>query len=130
MPADQEIHQCETATLTRGKKIKMPIRDSIKAKEKELGTDSKKRNLELKGNNSERTVKSPSARAVGLEKASHKKADEDIKSQVKPSLKMLKDTKPKVAFQGETTAQFSAASKHQFYKRTCQSFASIRRKQK
>ena len=47
MPADQEIHQCETATLTRGKKIKMPIRDSVKAKEKELGTDSKKRNLEL-----------------------------------------------------------------------------------
>ena len=44
MPADQEIHQCETATLTRGKKIKMPIRDSVKAKEKELGTDSKKRN--------------------------------------------------------------------------------------
>ncbi|XP_068833631.1 mitochondrial nucleoid-associated protein 1 [Capricornis sumatraensis] len=110
MPADQEIHQCETATLTRGKKIKTPIRDSIKAKEKELGIDSKKRNLELKGNNSEWTVKSPSARAVGLEKASHKKADEDIKSQVKPSLKMLKDTKPKVAFQGETTAQFSVSA--------------------
>ncbi|XP_027374727.1 mitochondrial nucleoid-associated protein 1 isoform X3 [Bos indicus] len=109
MPADQEIHQCEPATLARGKKIKAPIRDSIKAKEKELGTDSKKRNPELKGNNSERTVKSSSALAVGLEKASHKKADENVKSQVKPSLKMLKDTKPKVASRGETTTQFSAS---------------------
>ncbi|KAB0363863.1 hypothetical protein FD754_008019 [Muntiacus muntjak] len=109
MPPDQEIRPCEPATLPRGKKIEAPIRDSIKAKEKELGTNSKKRNPEVKGNNSERTVKSSSALAVGLEKASHKKADEDVKSQVKPSLKMLKATKPKVSFQGETTAQFSAS---------------------
>ncbi|KAM9747565.1 mitochondrial nucleoid-associated protein 1 isoform 2-T2 [Dama dama] len=109
MPADQEIRPCEPATRPRGKKIEAPIRDPIKAKEKELGTNSKKRNPELKGNNSERTVKSSSALAVGLEKASHNKADEDVKSQVKPSLKMLKATKPKVPFQGETTAQFSAS---------------------
>ncbi|XP_055264668.1 uncharacterized protein C17orf80 homolog isoform X2 [Moschus berezovskii] len=108
MSADQEIRQCKPAALPRGKKIKAPIRDSVKAKE-ELGTDSKKRNVELKGKNSEQTVRSSSALAVGLEKASHKKADEDVKSQVKPSLKMLKNTKPKVVFQGETPAQFSAS---------------------
>ncbi|XP_020762067.2 mitochondrial nucleoid-associated protein 1 isoform X2 [Odocoileus virginianus] len=109
MPADQEIHPCEPATHPRVKKIKAPIRDPVKAKEKELGTNSKKRNPELKGNNSERTVKSSSALDVGLEKASHKKADEDVKSQVKSSLRMLKATKPKLPFQGETAAQFSAS---------------------
>ncbi|XP_059937441.1 uncharacterized protein C17orf80 homolog isoform X1 [Mesoplodon densirostris] len=109
-PAVPAVCQSKQATLPRAKKIKGPIRDSVKAKEKGLGTDSKKRNPELKGDRSEQqTVKSSPQLTVGLEKTSNTKADKDFKNQIQPSLKMLKNTEPKVTFQGETTAQFSAS---------------------
>ncbi|XP_026936340.1 mitochondrial nucleoid-associated protein 1 isoform X3 [Sagmatias obliquidens] len=109
-PAVPAVCQSKPATLARAKKIKGPIRDSVKAKEKGLGTDSKKRNPELKGDRSEQqTVKSSPRLSVGLEKTSNTKADKDFKNQIQPSLKMLKNTEQKITSQGETTAQFSAS---------------------
>ncbi|XP_058904994.1 mitochondrial nucleoid-associated protein 1 isoform X3 [Kogia breviceps] len=109
-PAVPAVCQSKPPTLLRAKKIKGPIRDSVKAKEKGLGTDSKKRNPELKGDRSEQqTVNSSPRLAVGLGKTSNTKADKDFKNQIQPSLKMLKNTEPKITFKGETTAQFSAS---------------------
>ncbi|XP_059991162.1 uncharacterized protein C17orf80 homolog isoform X3 [Lagenorhynchus albirostris] len=109
-PAVPAVCQAKPATLARAKKFKGPIRDSVKAKEKGLGTDSKKRNPELKGDRSEQqTVKSSPRLSVGMEKTSNTKADEDFKNQIQPSLKMLKNTEQKITSQGETTAQFSAS---------------------
>ncbi|XP_014407275.1 uncharacterized protein C17orf80 homolog isoform X2 [Camelus ferus] len=109
IPADGEVCQPKPATLPRAKKIRGPIRDLIKAEERGLGTDGEKRNPELKGDKSEQTVKSSPVLAVGLEKASSAKASKAIKNQIQPFFKILKNTEPKITFQGETTAQFSAS---------------------
>ncbi|XP_057571292.1 uncharacterized protein C17orf80 homolog isoform X1 [Hippopotamus amphibius kiboko] len=105
----QEVGPSKPAALPRARAIKGPIRDSVKAKEKGLGTDSKARNPALKEDKSKRTVKPSPPLAVGLGKASNTKANKDIKSQIQSSIEMLKNTEPKIAFLGETTAQFSAS---------------------
>uniref|UniRef100_A0A4X1SM40 ATP synthase membrane subunit f n=1 Tax=Sus scrofa TaxID=9823 RepID=A0A4X1SM40_PIG len=109
VPADQDVCQSKPAALPRAKKVKGPVRDPIKAKERELGTDHEKRNPGLKGDKSERTGKSSLLLAVDLKKASSAKADKDIRDQVQPSLKMLKNTATEITFHEEPTAPFSAS---------------------
>uniref|UniRef100_A0A480ZTF8 Uncharacterized protein C17orf80 isoform c n=1 Tax=Sus scrofa TaxID=9823 RepID=A0A480ZTF8_PIG len=109
VPADQDVCQSKPAALPHAKKVKGPVRDPIKARERELGTDHEKRNPGLKGDKSERTGKSSLLLAVDLKKASSAKADKDIRDQVQPSLKMLKNTATEITFHEEPTAPFSAS---------------------
>uniref|UniRef100_I3LCP7 Uncharacterized protein C17orf80 isoform d n=1 Tax=Sus scrofa TaxID=9823 RepID=I3LCP7_PIG len=109
VPADQDVCQSKPAALPHAKKVKGPVRDPIKARERELGTDHEKRNPGLKGDKSERTGKSSLLLAIDLKKASSAKADKDIRDQVQPSLKMLKNTATEITFHEEPTAPFSAS---------------------
>lgn len=111
IPTDQKVHQSKPATLPRAKKMKGPIKDLIKAKGKELETENEERNSKLMMDKPEQTVKTFPLPAVGLERAATTKADKDIKNPIQPSFKMLKNTKPKTAFQEETKAQFYASEK-------------------
>ncbi|XP_066091157.1 mitochondrial nucleoid-associated protein 1 isoform X4 [Saccopteryx bilineata] len=108
IPADQHVCQSKQATLSRAKKMKSPIKDLIKAKERELGTKSEKRNTKLVRDKPEQTVESFPLPAMGLERASTK-ASKDIRNQIQFSLKMLKNPKPKITFNGETKAEFCAS---------------------
>ncbi|XP_077019822.1 mitochondrial nucleoid-associated protein 1 isoform X2 [Tamandua tetradactyla] len=103
---DHKICQSKSTTLPRAKKMKAPVKDSIKATETDLQRKSEGRNTELVRNKSERTVKSLPLLAVGLERASNIKADEDMKNQVQL---LLENTEPKLAFQDETKPQFYAS---------------------
>ncbi|XP_025783523.1 uncharacterized protein C17orf80 homolog [Puma concolor] len=109
VPADHKACQSKLATRPHATSRKRPITDLNNTKERELETRSEKRNTKLIKDKPERTVKSFPLPAVGLERASNTKADEYLKNRVRCSLKMLKDTEPKVAFQGETKAQFYAS---------------------
>ncbi|XP_030683642.1 uncharacterized protein C17orf80 homolog isoform X6 [Nomascus leucogenys] len=111
IPTDQKVYQSKPATLPRAKKMKGPIKDLIKAKGKELETENEERNSKLMMDKPEQTVKTFPLPAVGLERATTTKADKDIKNPIQPSFKMLKNTKPKTAFQEETKAQFFASEK-------------------
>ncbi|XP_058285161.1 uncharacterized protein C17orf80 homolog isoform X4 [Hylobates moloch] len=111
IPADQKVYQSKPATLPRAKKMKGPIKDLIKAKGKESETENEERNSKLMMDKPEQTVKTLPLPAVGLERAITTKADKDIKNPIQPSFKMLKNTKPKTAFQEETKAQFFASEK-------------------
>ncbi|XP_037664676.1 uncharacterized protein C17orf80 homolog isoform X2 [Choloepus didactylus] len=109
IPADHKVFQSKPATLPRAKKIKGPIKDLIKAKERDSQRKSEGRNTNLVRNKPEGTIKSFPLLAVGLERASNPKADKDIKNQGQLSLKILKNTEPKLTFQGETKPQFNAS---------------------
>lgn len=109
VPADQNVCQSEQATLPRAKKMKSPIKDLIKAKERELGTKNEKRNSKLIKDKPERTIKPFPLPAVGLERAGDTKAGKDIKNQIQLSLKMLKNPEPKITLKGEAKAQFYAS---------------------
>nr|XP_055189200.1 uncharacterized protein C17orf80 homolog isoform X2 [Nyctereutes procyonoides] len=102
VPADQS----KPATRPHTKKMKK-IADIKNTKERELETESKKRNTDSVKYKPEQAVKSFPLLAVGLE--SNTKADKDIKNTVQCSIKKLKNTKPKITFQGETKAQFYAS---------------------
>ncbi|XP_032285229.1 uncharacterized protein C17orf80 homolog isoform X1 [Phoca vitulina] len=109
VPADQKACQSKPATHPHAKKMKGPITDLNNTKERKLETESKKRNTNLVKDKPERTTKSFPLLAVGLERASNTKADKDIQNQVQCSIKKLKNTEPKITFQGETKAQFYAS---------------------
>ncbi|XP_066242874.1 mitochondrial nucleoid-associated protein 1 isoform X2 [Saccopteryx leptura] len=109
IPADQHVCQSKQAILPRAKKMKSPIKDLIKAKERELGTKSEKRNTKLVRDKPEQTVESFPLPAMGLERASSTKASKDIRNQIQFSLKMLKSPEPKITFNGETKAEFCAS---------------------
>lgn len=109
IPAAQNVCQSKQATLSRAKKMKSPIKDLNKAKERELGTKSEKRNTKLIRDKPEQTTESLPVPAIGLERASNSKADKDIKNQIPLSLKMLKNPEPKITSQGDTKAQFYAS---------------------
>ncbi|XP_042773491.1 uncharacterized protein C17orf80 homolog isoform X2 [Panthera leo] len=109
VPADHKACQSKLATRPHATSRKRPITDLNNTTERELETRSEKRNTKLVKDKPERTVKSFPLPAVGLERASNTKADEYLKNRVQCSLKMLKDTEPKVAFQGEAKAQFYAS---------------------
>nr|XP_025855456.1 uncharacterized protein C17orf80 homolog [Vulpes vulpes] len=102
VPADQS----KPATRPHTKKMKK-ITDIKNTKERELETESKKRSTDSVKYKPEQAVKSFPLLAVGLE--SNTKADKDIKNTVQCSIKKLKNTKPKITFQGETKAQFYAS---------------------
>lgn len=109
MPADQNVCPSKQATLSRAKKMKSPIKDLNKAKERELVTKSEKRNAKLIKDKPELTTESLPLPAIGVERASNTKADKHIKNQIQLSLKMLKNPEPKITSQGETKAQFHAS---------------------
>lgn len=109
VPADHNICQSKQATLSCAKKMKSPIKDLIKAEERELGTKSKKRKTKLIRDKPGRTVESLPLPAVGLERASNTKADKDVRNQIPLSLIMLKNPEPKITSPGETEAQFHAS---------------------
>ncbi|XP_025745801.1 mitochondrial nucleoid-associated protein 1 [Callorhinus ursinus] len=109
VPADQKACQSKLATRPHAKKMKGPITDLNNTKERELETESKKRDTNLVKDKPERATKSFPLLAVGLERAGSKKADKDIQNQVQCSIKKLKNTDPKITFQGETKAQFYAS---------------------
>lgn len=106
IPADQNVCQTEQATLPRAKKMKSPSKGISKAKERELGTKSEKRNSKLIKDKPEQTVEPFPLPAIGLERAGNTKAGEDIKNQIQPSL-MLKNPEP-ITFK-EVKAQFHAS---------------------
>ncbi|XP_058417454.1 uncharacterized protein C17orf80 homolog isoform X1 [Diceros bicornis minor] len=108
IPADQKVCHSPPPTLPPAKKMKGPVKDLIQAKEREFGTEKEKRNPKLKRHTPERTDKSFPLLA-GLEKAGNTKTHKDVKNQIQLSLKMLKNTEPKITFQGETKAQFYAS---------------------
>uniref|UniRef100_A0A8C3WIW5 Mitochondrial nucleoid associated protein 1 n=1 Tax=Catagonus wagneri TaxID=51154 RepID=A0A8C3WIW5_9CETA len=105
VPTDQDVRQSKP----RAKKVKGPIRDPIKAKERELGTDPQKRNPGLKGAKSEWTVKSSPLLAIDMKKASSAGAGKDIKDQIQPTLITLKNTEPEITLHEEGAAPFSAS---------------------
>ncbi|XP_008154469.2 uncharacterized protein C17orf80 homolog isoform X1 [Eptesicus fuscus] len=109
IPADQNVCQSEQATLPHAKKRKSPIKDLTKAKERELGTKSEKRNSKLMRDKTERTAEPFPLPAIGLERAGDTKAsDDDTKNQIQLSLKTVKNPEPKVTFKEEAKAQFYA----------------------
>ncbi|KAK2500964.1 hypothetical protein MC885_004452, partial [Smutsia gigantea] len=107
VPADQKVFQAKPATCPRARKMKGPIKDLTKARESESGTESEKRNTKLIRDKPEGIIQSSPVLAVDLERARETKADEDSKNRIHPALKMLKSTKPKTTFHGETRAQFN-----------------------
>uniref|UniRef100_A0A384CBZ0 ATP synthase membrane subunit f n=2 Tax=Ursus maritimus TaxID=29073 RepID=A0A384CBZ0_URSMA len=107
VPADQKACQSKRATRPHAKKMKGPIADLNNTKDREL--ESKKRNTNLVKDKPEQATKSFPLLAVGLERASNTKAEKDIQNQVQCSIKKLKNTEPKITFQGETKAQFYAS---------------------
>lgn len=108
-PADHGACQSKLAAGPHATDRKRPITDSHNTKERGLESKSEKRNTKSVKDKPERTTKTFPLLAVGLEKASNTKADEDLKNQVQCSLKMLKDAEPKIALQGETQARFYAS---------------------
>lgn len=109
IPADQNVCQSKQATLSHAKKRKSPIKDLNKAKERELGTKSEKRNTKLIRDKPEQTTESFPVPATGLERASNTKADKDIENQIQLSFKIFKNPEPKITSQGETKARFYAS---------------------
>ncbi|XP_045381159.1 uncharacterized protein C17orf80 homolog isoform X2 [Lemur catta] len=109
IPADRKVSQSKPGTLPRAKKVKEPIKDLMKAKRRELQTESKERNTKLIMDKPEHTIKSFPLPLVALERASTTEADKNIKNQIQLSCKTLKNSGPKTAFQGETKAQFYAS---------------------
>ncbi|XP_008574295.1 PREDICTED: uncharacterized protein C17orf80 homolog isoform X3 [Galeopterus variegatus] len=109
IPADQKVYRSKPATLPRAKKMKEPMKDVIKAKGRELETESDERNTKLIRDKPEQTNKSFPLLAVGLETSSTKKADKDIKNQIQLSFKMSKKIEPKITFHGETKSQCHAS---------------------
>ncbi|KAM7067726.1 mitochondrial nucleoid-associated protein 1 isoform 1-T4 [Molossus nigricans] len=109
IPADENVCQSKQATLPRAKKMKSPIKDSIKAKEREVGTKNEKRNSKLIKDKPERTIEPFPLPAVGLERAGDTKASKDIKNQIQLSLKMLKNPEPKITLKEAAKAQFYAS---------------------
>ncbi|KAM5216411.1 mitochondrial nucleoid-associated protein 1 isoform 3-T9 [Hipposideros larvatus] len=109
IPADQNVCQSKQATLSPPKKMKSPIKDLNKAKERELGTKSEKRNTKLIRDKPKQTTESFPVPATGLERASNTKADKDIKNQIQLSFKIFKNPEPKITSQGETKARFCAS---------------------
>lgn len=109
IPADQNVCPSKQATLSRAKKMKSPIKDLNKAKERELVTKSEKRNAKLIKDKPEQTTESFPLPAIGVERASNTKADKHIKNQIQLSLNMLKNPEPKITSQGETKAQCHAS---------------------
>ncbi|XP_015999089.2 uncharacterized protein C17orf80 homolog isoform X1 [Rousettus aegyptiacus] len=109
IPTDQNVCHSKQTTLPRAKRMKSSIKDLVKAKERELGTKSEKRNTKSKEGKAEQTTETFPLPAVGLERASNTKANKDIKNQIHISLKMLENPEPEITPQGDTKAQFYAS---------------------
>lgn len=90
VPADQKACQSRPATRPHTKKVKGPIADLNNTKERELKTESKKRNTNLVKGKPERAAKSFPVLAVGLERSSNTKAGKDVQNQGQCSSKILK----------------------------------------
>ncbi|XP_015426156.1 PREDICTED: uncharacterized protein C17orf80 homolog isoform X2 [Myotis davidii] len=108
IPANQNVCQSEQATLPHAKKRKSPIKDLTKAKERELGTKSEKRNSKLMRDKPERTAEPLPLPAIGLGRGGDTKASDDTKNQTQLSLTMAKNPEPKITFKEEAKAQFYA----------------------
>ncbi|ELW68362.1 hypothetical protein TREES_T100007276 [Tupaia chinensis] len=106
IPAGQEVYQSKPAILPRAKKLKGPIKDVIKAKEKKLEAVSDARNTKLKKDKPEKTIETFPLLDGGLESTT--KTDKDIQNQIQLSFRMIND-KPKITFQGESKAPFYAS---------------------
>ncbi|XP_045839852.1 uncharacterized protein C17orf80 homolog isoform X2 [Meles meles] len=107
VPADQKA--CQSKPAPHAKKMKGPMADLNNTKERKLEKVSKKRNSNLVKDKLERATKSFPLLAVGLERSSNTKANKDIQNQGQCSIKTLKNTEPKITFQGEAKAQFHAS---------------------
>ncbi|XP_008054803.1 uncharacterized protein C17orf80 homolog isoform X2 [Carlito syrichta] len=108
-PIDGKVYPLKPATLPHAKKMKGPIKGLIQAKGRELDKASEEGDAEMIRDKPEQTVKSIPLPAVSLERTSTTEAGEDIKNQIHLSFQVLKNTKPKAAFQGETVAQVYAS---------------------
>ncbi|XP_042639470.1 uncharacterized protein C17orf80 homolog [Orycteropus afer afer] len=107
IPAEPEGCQAKPAVLSHANKRKGPAKEVIKAEEANLKRESKERNTKLIRKKPEGTIKP--LPLLGLEKASNKNTDKYIKNQIQFSPKILKNTGPKITFQGETKAQLYAS---------------------
>ncbi|XP_048221220.1 uncharacterized protein C17orf80 homolog isoform X2 [Perognathus longimembris pacificus] len=104
IPADQKVDQSRPATGLCAKKVERPTKDLTKAKRKELETEDEKRNTKSINNKLERTVTSSPLQDTDLKRASTPKADVD-KAQSHLAFRVLKYTKPKIAFRRKTKAE-------------------------
>ncbi|XP_029784489.1 uncharacterized protein C17orf80 homolog isoform X1 [Suricata suricatta] len=109
VPADHRAQQSKLATRPHATERKRPITDLNATKERESETKSEKRNTKLVTDKPERTMKSFPLQADALGRARITGAGEDLRNRVQCSLNMLTDPEPKLAFQGETKAQFFAS---------------------
>ncbi|XP_032175418.1 uncharacterized protein C17orf80 homolog isoform X1 [Mustela erminea] len=107
VPADQKA--CQSKPALHAKKMKGPIADLNNTKERKLEMASKKRNTSLVKDKPERATKSLPLLAVGLERSSNTKANKDVQNQGQSSIKTLKNTEPKITFQGEAKGRFHAS---------------------
>ncbi|XP_077609977.1 mitochondrial nucleoid-associated protein 1 isoform X1 [Crocuta crocuta] len=109
VPVDGKAPQSKLATRPHTTERKRLVTDLNNTKGRESETNSKKRSSKLVKDKAEWTTKSFPPWAVGLERASNTKADEDVQNRVQCSLSMLTGTEPKPAFQGKTKARFYAS---------------------
>lgn len=115
--AGQDVCPSEQATLPNAKKRKSPIKDFTKAKERELGTKSEKRNSTLMRDKTEQTAEPFPLPAIRLERAGDTKASDDgTKNQIQLSLKMVKNPEPKITVKEDTKALKNATPKRELAK--------------
>ncbi|XP_062071948.1 uncharacterized protein C17orf80 homolog isoform X2 [Lepus europaeus] len=104
LPGDQNVQQSKPTTPACTKKVKEPLKDSMKAKGRKLENEGK--NTKLIQDKPAQTDEPPPVLAIGSERASPTtKPDQDISHQTQLSFRMLKNTEPKVSFHPETEAQ-------------------------
>lgn len=105
VPAAQNVCRSEQATLPHAKKRRSPVKDFPKAKERELGTKSEKRNSKLRRDKPERTAEPFPLPALGLERAGDPEAGaDDLKNQSQLSLKIVRNPDPEITFTEEAKA--------------------------